>query len=350
MKILVCRSSGYIAVDANDLPTTSNNEESLGHYLALEKEGYTPYLLSNTPSKTYRTLDFDNIEDIDHIFIDRLTYNFFGGKITPYFDQLLSLFADFTGDISVHYTDPDIGLGNMFSDVVKKGVETASSHDKIQRCAESINYDRCTVRSAYPVDVNHPIHDKFGAVTFIDSWRESIFNVKWPTPLFDYEHDQKVKSLQYIGSNKSSRHRVLKELGILTDNDRVKYYGKISSPWNKTSKSVNIAHRQEIYDKHVGSLVLGHRKQHDSGINHRFLLGLKYGSAMCIHGACDSAYKWTQGTDLDRLIYFNGSASFYDVLARLRDPETHAEIIEQLESVRVNISTMTAEQYKENMI
>lgn len=350
MKILIVFTEGLLSLNEDDSPKSNIVEELLGIYLALEKAGHTPYLLiPEGSSKRYRYVGLDaDVNQFDQLILSRDTPNFIGGAVTRGQWNTVSLLTRYHGQVCSFFCDPDMAPGNYLRSAEKNLysrspgslifnggkltadiLSTAFPRDEMLKAAERLDESICY--TTYPV-FDHPIHRKVGKpLHFIDSWREHLFNVRPKVPR-ELVPGYSLGSLCYIGSNKPSRHKRLVELGLFSseaeDAGIIKYYGKVAT-FRKTGEKasrIKVADVPLIYRRHVAGLVVSHKDQYGTGINHRFIQSLTLGKPFLIDHLVDEKRSFMDNGYLNEVLYFKDRKDLADKLEYLRDMDNYEKI------------------------
>lgn len=372
------------------LPVNNTVEELLGVYLALEKQGHEPWLLVNpgidsTPYRSIpRTDDYSVLDRFDEVLINREEPNFFGGFMSNYTRWTINALCRFEGRIAHFFTDPEMAHGRgylqkawrkIYSGEVSP-VLTGTADDSRPFTREELEdlvpmkllennvvrtaYENVHVRTAYPL-TDHPIHYRFvdsRSVEFVDSWREHLLHVRpkfKASRLLDKDHHELIQSPCYIGTNKASRHNRLLELDLFSKEAEargdVTFYGNIATFKNTRAKNrLNLPDVVATYENHLAALVIGNKKQNDTGINHRYLQGFILPRAVMVDATCDSKGLLVGSSELRDLTYFNTREEYLDRLAGLRDPVTFNRVVELLQAEKEMHMGMDATQFQDWVI
>lgn len=354
----------------NDEPFSNIVEEFCGMYRALEKMGHEPYLLVNddVSSKKYRVVHTDvDVNSFDEIIMNREVPNFFGGDLNKYHKFTVDTIIKFKGKIGYYFCDPEMAKGNYISEIHRKVFETDAKMTFIgepvtteqrhqifnkQELVDNIykvDKENLIVWSAYPIK-NHVIHSRFKNIVFIDSWREHLFYLRKDSPkLFDLDFVDIFKSACYIGSNKPSRHKRLKEFGLFNkeaeDAGLIKFYGKIARFKETDNKRVVLSDVNKIYENHIASLVTGNAIQNNSGINHRFLQGLTINRSMIIDNQVDKNRMFMRSDFLNKNLYAETAEEYIERLEFIRNENNFNKVVSLLEQEKQWIMNESVEDF-----
>lgn len=365
----------------NCMPTNNTIEELCGVYKALEKQGHEVTMAVNDGfdgAPEYRTVEREKIKEedynyFDEVVINREVPNFFGGEFNKYNLWTINFLIRFNGRVTLFFCDPEMAKGNYLEYTNKKVYGDKSD---IKLLGKSLSFDENNaivnkklldeslgktdvrnmyIRTAYPI-IDHPIHERFKdsqGIEFVDSWREHLFNIRLknaPVKLFETDHSDLKGSACYIGTNKPSRHRRLKELGLFCveaeERGEVEFIGNIATFKNVKAKNrVNLDTVTARYEDHVASLVIGNRYQNDTGINHRYLQGLTIRRGILVDSTCDKDRKYLFDKSLGDDIYFDDREGFLTQLEKLRNESEFERIVSRLEVEKELNLKETAEEF-----
>lgn len=365
-------------------PQNNTVEEACGCYIALEQQGYEPVLLvdKNTTSPgRYRTVKAEDVDlsGFGEIMLNREVPNFYGGDVNDHHLFTVRTLCKFGGKISYFFCDPEMAKGSylklvyhkLFEDTGKRTHKNQVLDEKLasqlidkswlQDNLWKTEKDNLTVRTAYPVDIGHPIHKRFSVIDFIDSWRAHLFYVREPwNPIFDDPHESLLKSACYVGNHKPTRHKRLIELGLFTpqaeDEGWVKYYGKAGRPIREArgetpqrfggqAGRINLEDVNQVYARHYASLVIGAPHQKNTGINHRFLQGLLVPRSMLVDAQQDEIAAFCVDKDLRERIYFKTADEYKMKLIWLRDSHFFDLTVQKLQAEFERIKSESREDF-----
>ena len=366
--LLFMTDTGLQLID--DKPFSNIGEEYCGMYRALEKMGHEPYFLVNDDIKSnkYRVVHDDvDVNFFEEIIMNREVPNFFGGDLNRNHKFTVDTIVKFKGTVGYYFCDPEMAKGNYISEIYRKVFEANSkmtfmgtpltteeryrifNKQELLDNAYKVDKENLKVWSAYPIK-NHAIHSRFKNIVFIDSWREHLFYLRKETPkLFGENFVDILKSACYIGSNKPSRHKRLKEFGLFNkeaeESGLIKFYGKIARFKETDNKRVVLSNVNSVYEKHIASLVTGNTIQNNTGINHRFLQGLTISRSMIIDNQVDKNRMFMRSDFLNNNLYANTAEEYIEKLEFIRNENNFNKVISLLEQEKQWIMNESVEDF-----